>query len=164
MPEKVMNHFVTVEGIPVTQGSMQGFCINGHVNMVHQNEKELTRWRKHIADEYRKQSGLFFDKHQAVQIEARFYLPRPKSVKISKRPLPSVKPDADKMLRGLFDALTGVAYVDDAQVCKASVEKRYADDEGHPCGVEFWIHEAAYGKSDITGKNEIMTEVDNEEW
>lgn len=37
------------------------------------------------------------------------------------------KPDADNCLKAVQDALNGIAYDDDAQICEASVSKRYAD-------------------------------------
>jgi len=41
---------------------------------------------------------------------------------------PVVKPDVDKLARALLDALTGVAYGDDAQVVEMHVCKTYGDD------------------------------------
>lgn len=41
--------------------------------------------------------------------------------------LPHVKrPDVDKLMRALLDALTGIVWVDDSQVCYAMVNKVYA--------------------------------------
>ena len=53
------------------------------------------------------------------------YVVRPESVSIAKRPLMTVKPDVDKVLRATLDALTGIAYEDDAQVVDAHPVKRY---------------------------------------
>ena len=39
---------------------------------------------------------------------------------------PCVRPDVDKLVRALLDALTGVAYHDDGQVVALSVRKIYA--------------------------------------
>lgn len=43
----------------------------------------------------------------------------------------TVKPDTTKLIRGVEDALTGVLWVDDAQVVRQSAEKVY----GSPAGV-----------------------------
>lgn len=65
-----------------------------------------------------------------VGVRIAFYLPRPKSVR---RPWPTVAPDLDKILRATFDALTGIAWVDDAQVvtveplAPGAAMKLYAD-------------------------------------
>lgn len=40
---------------------------------------------------------------------------------------PTVRPDATKLLRAIEDALTGIVWVDDAQIVKQSVQKLYGD-------------------------------------
>lgn len=55
-----------------------------------------------------------------------FHLRRPDSVGI-RRVWPFVKPDADKLARGVCDALTGWIWKDDALVVRLIVQKRYAD-------------------------------------
>lgn len=49
--------------------------------------------------------------------------------KTSKAVVPAVRPDADKLLRAILDALTGVAYADDAQVVQATIMKAYGPSE-----------------------------------
>lgn len=39
--------------------------------------------------------------------------------------MPTAKPDCDNILKAVSDALNGVAYKDDSQICGAYVEKRY---------------------------------------
>lgn len=51
-------------------------------------------------------------------------------LKSSAPEFPTKAPDATKLLRGLEDALTGVVWVDDAQVVDQAVSKRYADRPG----------------------------------
>lgn len=58
-----------------------------------------------------------------IAIAVRFILARPRSVK---RARPSVKPDIDKLLRCTLDALTGIAWIDDAQVVEVRATKNYA--------------------------------------
>lgn len=48
---------------------------------------------------------------------------------------PAKKPDLDNIIKAILDGMNGVAYVDDAQVCRLVVEKRYAEVEG----VDVWI-------------------------
>ena len=40
------------------------------------------------------------------------------------------KPDSDNLAKGIKDALNGIAYVDDAQVCFLQVRKQYAQTNG----------------------------------
>ncbi len=53
-----------------------------------------------------------------------FYMPRPQRVKVDE---PHIKSgDLDKVARSIGDALTGVAYLDDAQIDVLYVRKGYA--------------------------------------
>lgn len=72
-------------------------------------------------------------KHIPVEVAVSCYFAKPDSAK--KRTVPSVKPDADKCLRSVLDALTGVAFHDDAQVCIARIRKLY----GTPERVEVYV-------------------------
>jgi Holliday junction resolvase RusA-like endonuclease len=70
-------------------------------------------------------------------LEVDFYRTRPKghygtgknacTVKASAPAYPDTKPDTTKLLRGVEDALTGIFYRDDAQICRQMVSKRWGD-------------------------------------
>lgn len=55
---------------------------------------------------------------------------RPKSVKVSDRPLPIVAPDLDKLVRGVGDGIgqSGRIWGDDSQIVEIQARKFYADD------------------------------------
>jgi len=84
----------------------------------------------------------------AIQIRLAFVMPRPKShygtgknAATLKRFVPSYhtsKPDLDKLIRCVKDALTGVAWKDDSQVCEVVADKKY----GETPGVNVEIEEA----------------------
>lgn len=59
-----------------------------------------------------------------------FYMPRPKSA--SKRVHCAVKPDLDKLIRGVMDPLTGVVVSDDSRLVQVTARKVYADTENPP--------------------------------
>ena len=70
----------------------------------------------------------------AVKVRVWFYFQRPKSHYTSKGLLRkgaprehTKKPDTDKLVRLVLDALTGVAYHDDSQVVDEHGKKYYAD-------------------------------------
>lgn len=67
-----------------------------------------------------------------VALTVVFSFRQPKSAK--KRHHPTVKPDIDKLLRTVLDALTGVVYYDDAQVISVAAQKTYSDEIG------IWIY------------------------
>lgn len=107
---------IDVEGIPIPQGSkvvMRG-------RLIDVRSKDLKAWRTAIAVRARSERHDLL--LEAVEVSLVFTLPKPKTVK---RLLPSVKPDVDKLARAVLDALTGVAYKDDAQVTDLIVRKRY---------------------------------------
>jgi crossover junction endodeoxyribonuclease RusA len=68
-----------------------------------------------------------------LELRVELYLPRPKAHyrKDGIRPdaprWHDVRPDATKLLRAIEDAMTGIVWVDDSQVVRQLVEKRYAD-------------------------------------
>jgi crossover junction endodeoxyribonuclease RusA len=69
--------------------------------------------------------GVFFARETAVYVVLAFVLPRPPSIPRRQRH-PVRKPDLDKLVRGVLDALSAVIFHDDAQVIELRVTKRYA--------------------------------------
>lgn len=73
-------------------------------------------------------NGEWFRTEEPCRVEVVFYLPRPKTVK---RQYPTTTPDLDKLLRGLFDAMTSAkVWVDDSQAVDVVALKRYGDNPG----------------------------------
>jgi len=67
-----------------------------------------------------------------VEVLLEFFDQRPKGhfrangqLKPSAQPRPTKAPDADKLMRSVGDALNGVCWRDDAQVCEATIRKLY---------------------------------------
>lgn len=97
-----------------------------------ESSKALAPWRTtvawHAAQAYRAAPLL-----GAVHLTAEFVLPRPK--RLPKRlPTPphTTKPDTDKLIRAVMDALSGVVYRDDSQVIDLHPTKRYAELDEQP--------------------------------
>ena len=51
------------------------------------------------------------------------FFPIPKQLK---KLLPTNSPDLDNIVKSVCDALNGIAYFDDSQICKLSIHKYYA--------------------------------------
>lgn len=118
----VLSNSFFVKGRPVPQGSLK--FIQGRP--IHVRASDLAVWRADIsrmaeARGYRPVEG-------AVKVTADFVFRRPKTA--SNRIYPHVKPDLDKLIRAVLDALTGVAYVDDSQVILIQSTKTYGEVEG----------------------------------
>ena len=100
--------------------------------------KDLKPWRQQIAVEASQRMGSTQPWTQPVKVTLVFFLIRPKShfgtgrnagtLKASAPRFPSSSPDLDKLTRAVLDALTGIAFRDDAQVQVLDCMKLYADD------------------------------------
>ena len=110
-----------VEGKPIQQGSMRAF----NNRIVHNKTKDLMAWRAQVAIAARMAGCAPIEGE--ITITMRFHYARPKSVT---RALPTVPPDLDKQIRSILDALTGVAYRDDAQVIEIHASKDYEGVQG----------------------------------
>lgn len=77
--------------------------------------------------------GVFFgDAPLCVYITANFAPPqsatkRKRSRMLSGEIRPTKKPDTDNIAKAICDALNGVAYRDDAQICSLTVQKQYSE-------------------------------------
>lgn len=111
----------TAFGLPQPQGSAKAFIRGGRPIITTDNAK-LKPWREVVSYAAQEARGEDWPLQGAVIVTARFYLPKPKTVK---RAWPTTRPDVDKLARGILDALTGVAFKDDSQVVKLDVEKHY---------------------------------------
>jgi crossover junction endodeoxyribonuclease RusA len=119
---------IFVAGRPAPQGSKR------HVGngILVESSKALAPWRTtvawHAAQAYR--AGLL---EGALLLTAEFVMPRPKSLpKRLPTPPHTKKPDCDKLIRAVMDALTGVIYRDDSQVIDLHPTKRYAELDEQP--------------------------------
>ena len=67
-----------------------------------------------------------------ISILALFHIPQHASKKLKELMLngdilPTKKPDSDNIIKIILDALNGVAYRDDSQICRVYFEKMYAE-------------------------------------
>ena len=124
-----------VAGEPVGQGSMKHI---GGGRMIASNDKKLKVWRQAIIDAVHQkfldiEEVVFFD--QALKLEIRFCVERPKTVK---REFPTTPYDLDKQVRAVGDALTLSGLIsDDAIITDILASKRYGD--GCPFGAHITL-------------------------
>lgn len=111
-------------GDPAPQGSKK--VVRGRLI---EASKKLKPWRAAIekACQPYAQENIYLG---PVRLEVDFFLPRPPSIKMTKRPLPIVPPDLDKLLRAVGDGIgqSGFIWGDDSQVVEIFARKFYADD------------------------------------
>lgn len=76
----------------------------------------------------------------SVDIDAYYQIPK-SATKAARRRMeageekPVKKPDLDNIVKAILDGLNGVAWHDDAQVCRIRADKRYTPDGMEPCVV-----------------------------
>lgn len=120
---------VEISGPPQAQGNLRRSPHGG----MYEAGKATRPWKAAIAATVAEFRAGEPATREPVQLFCRFYFVRPlshlkKSGGLTKSAPPAMtrNPDIDKLLRAVLDALTGVLYVDDAQVVQLAAVKRYA--------------------------------------
>ncbi len=114
-----------VPGSPAPQGSKR------HVGkgILIESSKAVGPWRERVALAAHNAMSGHPPLVGPVEVQLRFCLLRPKSA--PKRPTPAVKrPDLDKLVRAVFDALTHVCFADDSQVIELIATKELVPPPG----------------------------------
>ena len=132
---------IHVEGRPVPQGSMTASYNRkeGVAHVHHVQGTALAVWRASIREEC-KRRGYTDPPVTPVSVKITFAMPRPREHMVLQRGryvvkasylwrVPTSPPDLDKLIRGVLDALTGMAYHDDSQVVEVYARKVYASGE-----------------------------------
>lgn len=117
---------VVVPGIAVPQGSVRS--LGAGRPSVHSNAQALLPWRAAVIGTVQQamaESGGEWPLLGPVKLSASFVLPRPRSAPKA-RLWPDKKPDLDKLVRAVGDALTqSGAITDDAQIVMILADKTY---------------------------------------
>ena len=82
--------------------------------------KSLKRWMKAVGDVCEREIRKPME--GPIEVTMVFFMARGKTVK---RPLPSVKPDIDKLVRATLDGMQSIAFEDDSRVCILEVNEHY---------------------------------------
>lgn len=119
---------------PATKGSGRALVFGGRAVVFNDNPKNKA-WAQRvgwIAKEHRPANAPWGG---AVELRLLFRMRKPKSLP-KDRSFPVVKPDLDKMIRSVKDALTGILYKDDAQIIFLKARKIYAEHSFGEPGVD----------------------------
>jgi Holliday junction resolvase RusA-like endonuclease len=133
-----------VPGIPRPQGSKRAFALpNGRISMAEMSKK-LPAWRSDVRTAGISADVVMFT--DAVKMTCNFVFPRPKShwgtgknAEVLKPDAPTYVtkvPDLSKLVRGIEDALEGVLYDNDSQICEISTTKAFGPKSGVWIAVE----------------------------
>lgn len=142
-----MNLKFFVPGVPAPGGSKKAFWRPGmkHANIVDDCSRNK-EWRACVSYTA-KQHFLRAPTDKPVEVVVTFFSLRPKyhfgtgkndgKLKADAPIVNTKKPDATKLWRAAEDALTGIIWVDDAQVWKQTISKIYSDISGMEVEVLF---------------------------
>ena len=130
MTELIFN----VYGEPIPQGSTRAFIPKGWTRpIITADNKKTKPWRQEIAG-----AALQAMEHDLLdcagkdvpfRVAITFRFQKPKSTK--KTVLEKVtKPDTDKLIRAVLDALTGIVWTDDSQVVEIHARKEFSVQPG----------------------------------
>lgn len=119
-----------VWGEPIPQGSTRAFIPKGWKRPIITADNKRTKpWRQDVKaaalEAMEKANVPLMGKGVAVSVACHFYFARPKSAKRSVTHK-TTRPDLDKLIRSVGDALKGIVYEDDAQVVSLSLLKDFA--------------------------------------
>jgi len=132
----------TVLGLAQPKGSAKAFVPKGWQRAVVTSDNPRVKdWQQAVAWQAQAAAaeGQFVG---PVALRVAFALPRPAS--LPRRVLAHItRPDLDKLVRSIGDALTGVLYRDDGQVVELQARKVYAAAGAAP-SAEITVREAAH--------------------
>ena len=123
----------SVPGVPIAQPRIKATAIGGYARVY--TPKTADAYKASVAIAFKTAyGGNPIDGPVHVSIE--FVMSRPKSMIWRKREMPSEwhtkKPDIDNLAKAAIDALYGLAWIDDSQVCSMSITKRIASGSESP--------------------------------
>ena len=125
---------IVIPGSPIGQGRPKFSTINGHPKAYDpEKSRNYKAYVRMLATQAMKDTGFeMIDGPCAVIINAFFEIPKSKSKKFKERALgglerPTKKPDLSNIVKGIEDALNGLAYKDDSSIVYLSVAKVYSD-------------------------------------
>lgn len=148
------HHSFFVHGVPEQQGSTRAFVVNGRAHITSTN-KNLGTWRRLVADVAQEHAELHT---QGIKMRLTFIMPKPKSA--PKKVISMIKrPDLDKLVRSVLDALTGVFYKDDSQVCHIDAMKMYEVGDRVGVLVELWAEPEPPRKRSIANAETVTSDL-----
>lgn len=114
----------TVPGKPVGKQRPRTFQANGRTRTITPQKtkdyEEIVKWCYYRIAKNEKFDG-------AVSVYICVFVKPPKSQKTE---YPTQKPDVDNIAKTILDALNGIAWGDDSQVCELTIKKRFGEEDG----------------------------------
>ena len=136
---------IEVPAVPIAQPRARATAISGHARVYEPTKHPVAAFKATVRLSAKvAYHGAPLDKPLNVSLV--FVMPRPTNLIWKKRDMPRLphakKPDADNLVKSVFDALNGLLWVDDSQVHCLSVVKWIASGNEQP-HVEIGVEEVA---------------------
>jgi Holliday junction resolvase RusA-like endonuclease len=116
----------TVYGKPETKGSARAFRVGNRCVITNANPR-CKKWQEKVTAEAIK-AGVTKKECVIVRIDFYFEIAKSRKKDLEEGFPHTQKPDIDKLIRPILDALTGVAYHDDCSVSCVLAGKFWADE------------------------------------
>ena len=123
-----------IPGSPIGQGRPKFSTINGHAKAYDpEKSRNYKAYVRMLATQAMQETGFErIDGPCNLVIQAYFEVPKSKSKKFREAALadqerPTKKPDLSNIVKGIEDALNGLAYKDDSSIVYLCVTKYYSD-------------------------------------
>lgn len=145
---------LTVRGIPQPKGSTKAFVPKGWTRaIVTENNPKTRPWASLIRLMAQQQAPKGGPVKAPIELTIIFDMPMPQAVaRKPVAPLHTTRPDLDKLVRTVKDALKGVIYCDDSQVYRILTEKRYGVAPGVWIKAAWEESRAALKRSGLTAR------------
>lgn len=111
---------IEISGDPIPQPRARITVRNGFANAYTPKDHPIHSYRMAIVLAWRSAVNVVFD--GPLRVSMQFEFAKPKS---AKRLLHTVRPDVSNCIKGVEDALNGVAWHDDSQIIEICGSKRY---------------------------------------
>lgn len=146
----------TVYAPVASQGSMTALRSRSTGKVIVKHPKKLKPWRDTVGYSAQRAMAGRAKLIGPLALYVRFTLPRPKSAPKS-RTWPHVKPDLDKMLRAIGDAMEGIVYANDSQIVVVAASKTYGERVGVEIKVEAMERQVAKAVSSLPSFDQLMS-------
>lgn len=124
-----------VPAVPVAQPRPRATSIGGHARVYEPKDHPIAAFKASV----RLAASCAFKEAPfagPLRVDCTFVFPRPKNLIWTTRPMPRLrhtkKPDRDNLDKSVLDALNGLLWQDDAQVCCGELEKWIAAGDEQP--------------------------------
>lgn len=124
---------IIIPGVPIGKGRPKFSTFGGYPKAY--TPVKTVNYENLVKIAFQQTGEQPFERETQLRADITAFFPIPKSVSKKKREemnrgllMHTKKPDCDNIAKSILDALNGLAYYDDSQICELSVYKMYSDE------------------------------------